>query len=100
MCIYLLFYFQASRGPAFFKKIVLAGLTMLCYVLYELHFLFLLVVLLHVRQVTIYMGVTLLCFLQEIFDGLCVGRAIHEDVIQFKPRTEGNNAFWPRVFKT
>jgi len=45
-------------------------------------------------------GVAVLCFLQEIFDGLCVGRAKHEDVIQFQPRTEGNNAFSSRAFKT
>jgi len=45
-------------------------------------------------------GVALLCFPQEIFDGLCVRRAKHEDVIQFQPRTEGNNAFSPRAFKT
>ena len=44
-------------------------------------------------------GVALLCFLQEIFNGLCVGRAKHEDIIQFQPWTESNNAFSPRAFK-
>jgi hypothetical protein len=45
-------------------------------------------------------GVALLCFLEEILDGFCVGRAKREDVIQFQTRTEGHNAFSPRAFKT
>jgi len=45
-------------------------------------------------------GVAQLRFLLEIFDGLCVGRAKHEDVIQFQQQTEGNNAFSPRSFET
>jgi len=45
-------------------------------------------------------GVALLCYFLKIFDGLCVGPAKHEGVNHFQQRTEGNNAFSPRSFKT
>ena len=102
MCICLLFFVQAFRGPAFFffKKSSDRFDRMLCYVLYELHFLMFACIFIACKAGDSIYGVAQLCFLLEIFDGLCVGRAKHEDVIQFQQRAEGDNAFSPRSFET
>lgn len=97
------YYFSSKLSEAllfFFKKSSDRFDRMLCYVLYELHFLMFACIFIACKAGDSIYGVAQLCFLLEIFDGLCVGRAKHEDVIQFQQRAEGDNAFSPRSFET